>query len=122
MAKTKTTLESLAQSIAKMDLQMRKGFAKHGKEISDLTSTVQHVVTSVGKIEDKIGKLEEKMPTKYDLRDVEKRLGNRIDGLKVQVEGMQNTFDADAMRRTDLHLPRRLHELEEKVFGHSKHR
>ena len=114
MAKKKTTLDSLAS-------EMRNAFANHGKEITDLTSTVQHVVTSVGKMEDKIGKLEEKMPTKYDLRDVEKRLGNRIDGLKVQVEGVQNTFDADAMKRTDLQLPRRVHDLEEKVFGHFKH-
>jgi hypothetical protein len=115
MAKKKTTLDSLAS-------EMRNAFAKHGKEIADLASTVQHVVTSVGKMEDKIGKLEEKMPTKYDFRDVEKRLGNRIEGLKVQVEGVQNTFDADAMKRTDLQLPpRRGHDLEEKVFRHSKH-
>src|ERR1700730_14064269 len=88
------------------------------KEIADM---LRHVITSVGKMEDKTGKLEEKMPTKYDLRDVEMRLGNRIDGLKVQVEGVQNTFDADAMKRADLRLSRRVHDLEEKVFGHSKH-
>jgi hypothetical protein len=81
------------------------------KEIAEMLS---HVVTSVGRIE-------EKMATKQDLATTEKRLDARIDGLTVKVEGIQRVVDAEAMQRTDLQLPRRVHELEEKVFGNSNH-
>ena len=83
--------------------------------------------------------MRENLATKTDLADlaakadieafdkkidgVEKRLGDRIDGIKVKVEGVQKTLDDQTLRRADLQLPRRVHDLEEDVFGlgRSKH-
>jgi hypothetical protein len=77
------------------------------KEIGDMLS---HVVTSVARIE-------EAMATKGDIAEVRKDM----DGLCVKVDGVQKTVDTEGMQRTDLQLPHRVHELEEKVFGNSKH-
>jgi hypothetical protein len=94
----KPTLDSLASSLQKMGARMREGFAKQGKEIHDLTSSVSHVVKSVARIE-------ETMATKDDLAAVEKRPDERIDGLTVKVDAIQKSIDSEAMQRSDLPTP-----------------
>ena len=56
-------------------------------------------------------------------KDEIKTLNDKIDGVNVKVEGVQKTLDAEVTLRIDLKLPRRVHDLEEKVYGsgHSKH-
>ena len=44
MAKEKITLETIAEQLAKMDVRVTDGFAKHGKEIKELTESVAHLV------------------------------------------------------------------------------
>ena len=46
---------------------------------------------------------------------VEKKLTDRIDGLKVKVEGVQNTLDAQTLARQDENLPARVTRLEESL-------
>src|SRR5271154_3262194 len=92
MAKMKT----IEQKIDALTGIVEKGFAAVATDISDVRK---------------------EMATKEDI----KRLDARIDGLQVKVDGVQSTIDAEAMQRGDLQLPRRVHDLEEKVFGHSKH-
>jgi hypothetical protein len=58
------------------------------------------------------------MATKHDLMATEKRLSNRIDGVKIKVDGLQNERDAEALRHRDKKIPERVAKLEEKVFGH----
>ena len=84
MAK-KITLATLAAQIA-------AGFAKQGKEIKDLTESVEHVVKSVGT-------MEEKMATK-----------DQVLALQVQVNSIEGQ-----LKETGTEV--RLGNLEEKVFG-----
>jgi hypothetical protein len=94
MVKKKITLETLVA-------EMRYGFGSLGDEIQKIDDRMQTGFAVAGDI----AYIKRDMATKHELRNVEKRLGNRIDGLKVQVEGEQNTFDAEAMKRSDLQLP-----------------
>jgi hypothetical protein len=103
MAKKKT----LDQKIDALTTIVEKGFAAAANDID--------------RLEGKIGKIENAMATKDDLKELEERLGKRIDGLNVKIEGVQKTVDQEAVSRSDLQLPRRVHDVEEKVFGHSKH-
>ena len=54
--------------------------------------------------------------------DVEK-LENRLIAVEGKIDGTNRRLDTEAMQRTDLKLPRRVHDLEEKLFGagRSKH-
>ena len=54
--------------------------------------------------------------------DVEK-LENRLIAVEGKIDGTNRRLDTEAMQRTDLKLPRRVHEIEEKLFGtgRSKH-
>jgi hypothetical protein len=85
-------------------------------------------LTTLKEVGNTLAFIVEKMATKDDITDIrrdmvalEKRLGDRIDGLTVKVEGVQKTIDTEALQRSDLQLPQRVHQLEKKVFGHSKH-
>jgi hypothetical protein len=94
------TKKTLDQKIDALTTIVEKGFAAVATDIADIRK---------------------EMATKDDLAAIEKRLDGRISGVKVQVEGVQKTIDDQAVYRDDLKLPRRAHELEEEVFGHSKH-
>ena len=78
----KTTLNDLAQ-------MMEKGFAA---------------------AKDDIAALEREL--KDDITVIEKKLTDRIDGLKVKVEGVQNTIDAQTLARQDENLPDRMTRVE----------
>jgi hypothetical protein len=86
------------------------------KKIDALTEIVNKGFAAVAS---GISDVRKEMATKDDPTAVENRLGHRIDGR--QVKSTAKTVDTVAMLRTDLQLPRRVHELEEKVFGDSKH-
>ena len=68
----------------------------------------------------------DKMATKTDIEalktDIEV-LDKKIDGVNVKVAAVQKTLDDDTLHRADLQIPRRVHALEEDVFGpgRSKH-
>ena len=53
----------------------------------------------------------------------EKALIEKIDGVDSKVAGINRRLDAEAIQRTDLNPPRRVHDLEEEVYGtgRSKH-
>ena len=105
MAKTKTTLDALAA-------QMRKGFALIDKRFTSLEGRVERGFAATA---DDIAH----MATKHDLMAYEKRLTDRIDGVKIKVDGLQNERDAELLRRRDEKIPERVAKLEEKVFGGS---
>jgi ABC-type transporter Mla subunit MlaD len=89
MAK-KTTLETLSA-------QMAEGFAKHGKEIHDLTESVAHVVKN--------------MATKDDIAEIRRDMATKdqVIALHTQVNSMERQ-----LRET--RTESRLADLEEKVF------
>jgi hypothetical protein len=67
----------------------------------------------------------EHMATKEELerfatKDDVKKLETKLDGLKVKVDGIQNTLDRKAIVRSDQKIPERVAKLEEKVFAHSR--
>jgi hypothetical protein len=51
---------------------------------------------------------------------VEKNLTDKIDAVNVKVQGAQKILDAEALLRADLKLPRRVHDLEEHLYGPGK--
>ena len=64
----------------------------------------------------------ERMATKDDIKE----LRDQIAGVDNKVAGINRRLDTEALQRTDLKLPRRVHELEEEVYGtggskHPKH-
>jgi hypothetical protein len=83
--------------------------------LDELGTMMAHVVKHMATKEDL-----ERFATKDDLAAIEKRLDARIDGLKVKVDGIQNTLDREAMARSDQKIPERISKLEEKVFGHTR--
>lgn len=71
-------------------------------------------------------RLSDRMMTKDDGAAMEKRLSDKIDGMESKASGIQRSLDAERMQRTDRKIPRRLHDVEEKVYGvggskHPKH-
>ena len=65
----------------------------------------------------------ERLATKDDMKILEKKLTDKIDGVDSKVAGINRRLDTEAMQRSDLKLGRRVHELEEEVYGtgRSKH-
>ena len=55
----------------------------------------------------------DRMATKDDIGELKEQIAT-VDS---KVAGINRRLDTDAMQRTDLKLPRRVHELEEKVYG-----
>jgi hypothetical protein len=51
------------------------------------------------------------------------KIGDQLLRLDNKIMGVDRRLDAEAMRRNDLKLPRRVHDLEEEVYGRgrSKH-
>jgi hypothetical protein len=59
--------------------------------------------------------------TKDDLREALKPIEDRLTAVESKVSGINRRLDTDAMFRTDLGLPKRVSDLEEKTFGASRH-
>jgi hypothetical protein len=84
--------------------------------LNELGSMMEHVVKSIGNIEDK-------MATKDDVRKLDDRLTGVEDGLTAvesKVDGINRRLDSEAMMRTDQKLPERVTDLEVEIFGGSK--
>lgn len=76
---------------------------------------LDQIITMLGDIVEVFGKRFDKIDKRFDKVDSE------IAAVKGKVAGSNNRLDLESMRRTDLKLPRRMHEVEMKVFGASKH-
>jgi hypothetical protein len=93
-----------------MATQLRKGFASIDKRFTSLEARMERGFAAAA---DDVAH----MATKHDLMATEKRLNDRIDGVRIKVDGLQNERDAEALQRRDQEIPERLAKLEEKVFG-----
>ena len=64
--------------------------------------------------------IKERMLTKDDVREI---VREELEPVKSKVDGINQRLDTEAIQRTDLKVPRRVHDLEEEVFGEggSKH-
>jgi hypothetical protein len=71
--------------------------------------------------------IKERMLTKDDVREiVREETKPQFDALKMKIDGIQQSLDTERTHRTDLKIPRRLHDVEEHVYGtggskHPKH-
>ena len=97
MAKKKITLEALCA-------QMVKGFAKQGKEISDLTETVSFVVKNMA-TKDDIAEIRRDMATKDQII----ALHTQVNAIETQLRDMRHT-----------QLQARVADLEENVLGKAR--
>jgi hypothetical protein len=79
-----------------------------GTMLEQQAVTLNQIITMLGDVVDVFGK-------RFD------KLDDEIAGVKSKVDGINRRLDTEAMQRTDLKLPRRVHELEEEPFGRSKH-
>jgi hypothetical protein len=77
--------------------------------LNELGSMVEHVVKSIGRIE-------ENMATKDDF----KNLDDRLSAVESKVDGINRRLDTEAMIRTDQKLTERVNDLEIELFGASK--
>ena len=59
--------------------------------------------------------------TKDDLRAALKPIEDRLTSVESKIAGTNRRLDQEAMLRTDLALPKRVSDLEEKTFGASRH-
>ena len=69
--------------------------------------------------------IKEHMLTKEEgaTKDDVKKIEDRLIAVESKIDGTNRRLDSEAMQRSDLRLPRRVHDLEEEVFGEggSKH-
>ena len=82
---------------------------------------LDHIISMLGDVVDVFGKRFDKLDEK--IAATEKALIEKIDGVDSKAAGINRRLDAEAIQRTDLKLPRRVHDLEEEVYGtgRSKH-
>jgi len=78
---------------------------------------LDQIIAMLGDVVDVFGKRFDKLDERLD------KLDEVVAAVKSKVEGTNRRLDAEAMQRTDLKLPRRVHEVEEEVYGtgRSKH-
>jgi hypothetical protein len=98
---TKTVTDGFA-TVDKRFTAVESILTKQGKELHDLTETVGFVVKN--------------MATKDDIKE----LKDQITAVASKVSGTNRRLDDEAMLRTDLALPKRVSDLEEKTFGASR--
>jgi len=98
MAKKKTTLDDIAALLK-----------KQSSEIGDLTDSVAFVVKRMA-TKDDIADVN--IELKADITTAEKRLVDRIDSVKVRVNGIQSHLDAETLKRQDQKLPDRMTRVE----------
>ena len=104
-----------------MDRRKKKSVKKGeiGEVLHIVNFIKDHMMTaSEGK------EMEERLSDRID--KVENKLSDRIDGVDSKAKGIQQSLDVERVERTDLKLPRRLRDVEEKVYGvggsrHPKH-
>ena len=81
------------------------------------SNKLDQIITMLGDVVDDFGKRFDKIDDRLD------NLGDEVAAVKGKVDGINRRLDTEAMQRTDLKLPRRVHDLEEEVYGagRSKH-
>jgi ribosomal protein L23 len=79
--------------------------------------------TTLKEVGETLAFIVEHMATKDDIKELEKKLTDKIEGVDSKVAGINRRLDTEAMQRSDLKLPKRVHDLEEETFGpgRSKH-
>jgi len=85
---------------------------------------LDQIIAMLGDVVDVFGKRFDKLDHRFDrVDDRFDKLDDEVAAVKSKVEGINRRLDTEAMQRTDLKLPRRMHEVEEKVYGtgRSKH-
>jgi len=78
---------------------------------------LDQIIAMLGDVVDVFGKRFDKLDSRFE------NLENEVAAVKGKVDGINRRLDTEAMQRTDLKLPRRMHEVEEEVYGagRSKH-
>ena len=89
--------------------------------LNELGEMIRHLVAASADYatKDDIEALETKLTDKID--SVDPKLTDKIDAIDGKLSGIDGRLDGEAMQRSDLKLPRRVHDLEEKVFRRSRH-
>lgn len=87
----------------------------------------------IGEVFEIVNFIKDRMMTASDGKEMEKRLSDRIDkvgdrttAVEGKIKGIYNLLEEKARTETDLKIPSRLHDVEEKVYGvggskHPKH-
>ncbi len=86
---------------------------------------LDHIISMLGDVVEVFGKRFDTIDTRMAasekrLTETEKRPADRIDGVGVKVDGLQNEFDARAIERVGEKLPERVADLEKHAFGASR--
>ena len=81
---------------------------------------LDQIIAMLGDVVDVFGKRFDRLDHRFD------ELDTRLGAVESKVDGINQRLDTEAMQRTDLKIPRRVHDLEEEVFGtgaskHPKH-
>ena len=78
---------------------------------------LDQIIAMLGDVVDVFGKRFDKLDSRFE------NLQNELAAVRSKVDGTNRRLDTEAMQRTDLKLPRRMHDLEEEVYGagRSKH-
>lgn len=85
------------------------------KKLDQIIAMIGDVIEIFGKRFDKMD--DEIAGVKKEIRVVK----DEVVAVKGKVTGIDSRLDLEADRRTDLKLPRRMHNVEVKVFGDSRH-
>ncbi|OGG72516.1 hypothetical protein A3A38_04120 [Candidatus Kaiserbacteria bacterium RIFCSPLOWO2_01_FULL_53_17] len=104
----KITFETLSRQIEKIGTKMDKGFASVEAGMEKRFSVVAEDIADV----------------KNDVADVKEsvqKVDERLSAVENKVSGIYNVLTEDARKARELAIPRRVHELEEKVFKVSRH-
>lgn len=109
---TKAAFTQLTKTVhdgfASLEERMEKGFAAVAQDIADIR---EQMITK-GELPELIRPIlcEELQP-----------IEDRLTSVESKISGTNRRLDEDAMLRTDLALPARIADLEEKTFGASRH-
>jgi len=85
---------------------------------------LDQIIAILGDVVDVFGKRFDKIDARFDRVDERlDKLDEVVAAVKGKVDGINRRLDTETMQRTDLKLPRRVHDLEEEVYGagRSKH-
>lgn len=72
---------------------------------------LDQIITMIGDVVETFGKRFDKIDGRFN------KLDDEVAAVKSKVIGTNRRLDTEALQRSDLKLPRRVHRLEEKVFG-----
>ena len=102
--------------------RMKKGKNGSKDALESLQFIIKHMATKEEVrdiVKEEVAGAEKRLTTKIE--DVDKKLAAKIEGVDSKINGTNRRLDTEAMQRMDLKLPRRMHDVEIKVFGASKH-